>query len=153
MKTIAAALFVVTGLTAGVGSASAQIDEPLAIITHPDNPVDTMTLAEARDIFLGRSNRLHGEPVVLIENAGERERFYEEVLSMSLNRLKRHWISLVLSGRNVVPPKTIDPRDVLAEVARSRTALSFVSLSTVDPSVKVIAIDGIRPGEAGYSLR
>ncbi len=152
MKTIAAALFVVTGLTAGVGSASAQVDEPLVIITHPDSPVDTMTLAEARDIFLGRSSRLDDEPVALIENAGERERFYEELLSMSLNRLKRHWISLVLSGKNVVPPKTVDARDVLGEVARVRRSLSFVTLSAVDPSVKVLALDGFRPGEPGYPL-
>ena len=152
MKTIAAALFVVTGLTPGVGSASAQVDEPLAIITHPDSPVDKVTLSEVRELFLGRSSRLDGEQFLLIENAGERERFYADLLSMSTNRLRRHWISLVLSGQNVVPPKTVDARDVLAEVARVRRSLSFVSFSAVDPSVKVIALDGFRPGEPGYPL-
>ena len=146
-----AALFcILVGWMVAPSSASAQI----AIITHPEGAVTEMSLAQLRDLFLGRAEAApNGARVVLFENRELRASFYELAFELGVRDVKRRWISVVLSGGNATPPEEMDADEVVARVAMTEDAMAFVDVSRVDPSVRVVRIDGLLPGDPEYPVR
>lgn len=131
-----------------------ESDGAIAVIVNRNNPIDNVTAADLRRLYLGNttvfSNR---ERVVLLEQAGLRESFYRTVLNMSSDRVKRHWIGVVFSGSGATPPKTVSQADLVLDFVRhARGAIAFVDARVVDPTVKVLAVEGSRPGDPDYAL-
>jgi hypothetical protein len=83
-----------------------------------------------------------------------RRAFYQAALGMNEARIKRHWIGIVFSGETATPPKTIAAADELKRaVAQNTGAIGFLEQTAADPSVKVLTINGLHPGDARYPLR
>ena len=133
--------------------ASAQ--SPIVVIVHAKSPLTEISLESLQRLYLGSSRSFpNGQPAVLVESAPLRDRFYSEALGMNADRFKRHWIRVVFSGEGASPPKYFgEPGDVLQYVATHPGAIAFVELSTVNGSVKVLSLDGLRPADAHYRLR
>ena len=125
-----------------------------AVIVNKANPIDDLSIKKLKQLYLGKVTSLaNGKKVYLTEYVPIRKAFYKSVLRMSTNKVKKHWISLVLSGKNATPPKRFS--DIIAlkkYVIKTPGAISFVELSKIDNSVKVIKIDGKMPGDADYPL-
>ena len=128
---------------------------PTAIVVNTQNPLTELSLDGLRRLYLGQSKTLpNREPVILLETAPLRERFYSRALGMSADLFKRHWIGIVFAGEASTPPRDLGgPEDVLRYVASNVGAIAFVDFSRVDRSVKVLAINGARPGDLNYLLR
>jgi hypothetical protein len=63
-------------------------------------------------------------------------------------------MALIFRGEVTVVPTDLSSADDVKQFVRSHPdAIAFVPMGQVDPSVKVIAIDGKRPSDAGYVLR
>ena len=112
--------------------------DPLAIIIHPGNPTNDLTLLQLRDIFQGRTFDWTpyggaGEvmPVSREANALARTLFEERVMN---NR------AVTLNA--VLKPSA---QEVIDFVAKTPGAIGYVSLSHVDARVKVLSIEGIKP--------
>lgn len=134
--------------------AGARAEGQLAVIVHPDVPVEDVSLEDLRRWYTGQVTSFEdGRRIQLIRNRALEEKFYEVLLDWSPKRYTQHWIGVVLSGGSGSPP--VDPgRDGVATVvARNPRALSFVSVDKLDRSVKVLRVEGRLPGEAGYPLR
>jgi ABC-type phosphate transport system substrate-binding protein len=134
------------------GSAQA----PVAVVVNRGNPQGNIALADLRDIYLGSLTRFKagGERVILLEFAETRARFYDSVLRMSPERVKRHWIGLVFSGDGTVPPREIRTgEDLLRYVASHPGAIGFVPVRIADSTVKVITVDGLLPTDPRYPIR
>ncbi|MCL2438050.1 MAG: phosphate ABC transporter substrate-binding protein [Coriobacteriia bacterium] len=116
----------------------------IAVIVHPDNPVNNLTLAELRDVFSGNITNwqeLGGPdmPIVLVnrdEASGTRSSFASAVMddeSFEVN--------------SVVLPGTGQVREV---VARTPEAIGYISVGFVEPRhvetyVQAISLDGVEP--------
>ena len=73
---------------------------------------------------------------------------------MSDRKFKKHWISMVFSGKSAVPPKQFRDEDELKTfVSKTPGAIAFINLSKVDKRVKVLSIDGKKPGDKNYKLK
>ncbi|HOE13726.1 MAG TPA: phosphate ABC transporter substrate-binding protein [Candidatus Saccharicenans sp.] len=113
----------------------------LAIIVHPSNPVDNLSLDQVRSIFAGEIANwkvLNGTDkditvVVREEGSGTRGAFQEMV--MGSRRISKK--AIVEDSNGVV-------REI---VSRDRHSIGFISLGLVDERVKAIALDGLRPSE------
>ncbi|MEZ4415495.1 MAG: hypothetical protein R3E10_07045 [Gemmatimonadota bacterium] len=132
----------------------AQATQPIAVIVHPDNPVDGFTLEELRRLYLGNTTLFaNRERVILLESAEERGRFYRTVAGMGEDRLKRHWVARVFAGDSGTPPIEFrSPEDLKHYVATHPGAVAFLPAAAVDRSVKAVPIDGRRPGDARYPI-
>ncbi len=132
-----------------------QAQEAIAVVVHPDNPLTTISREELRRLYLGTSTILpKGESVLLLESATVRERFYAAALGMSLARFKRHWIGVVFSGGSGTPPKEVGGLDDLRHfVATHRGAIAFLGAAEAGGTVKVLAVDGLRPDDPRYPLK
>ncbi len=116
--------------------------DAIAVIVHPDNPVDGLTTEQARDIFAGRITNWSqvGGPDLQIglvnrdEASGTREAFKKMIMQ-----------DAEFDRGAVILPGTGQVRAVVSEV---EYAVGYISLGFVTDEVKAVAIDGIEPSEA-----
>lgn len=132
-------------------SAEAQI----VVVVNRENSRESLSLPDLRDLYLGALTHFKGgERVVLLESSGLRPRFYDAVLNMSEDRVKRHWIGLVFSGEGVLPPREFrESADLVRYVASHPGAIGFVPLAVTDSTVKVLMVEGLAPSDPRYPIR
>lgn len=132
--------------------------ESLAIIVNHDNPIDNLSLAELRAVFLGeRSHWSNGRRITLVmmePGQPEREVVLREVCKMGESDFRRHFLQGLLTGEVLVSPKTLATSvGVRKFVFNVPGAIGYLRPEDVDDSVKVIQVDGRTPSDAEYSLR
>jgi hypothetical protein len=130
----------------------------VAVVVHPDLPVDSVTLADLRRLVLGdrefwpaslRVTLLLRAPV-----AHERDVILRAICQMTEAQFRQHWIAKVFRADTAVAPKIVYSSEMSVDmVSRIPGAITFVDASRVGRNVKVLKIDGLAPNEKGYVLR
>ena len=114
--------------------------DAIAVVVHPSNPVDGLTLAQVADAYTGRAARwsqLGGEerPVVLLSresNSGTYVYFLERVL-----RLGRKDAKDLFSPETLLMPSS---EGISTEVRQNRNAIGYDGLGYVTTDQKTLAI-------------
>lgn len=106
----------------------------IAIIVHPDMPLDEVGLALLREMYRGRVQEWEGVPLTLVsreEGSGTRAAFE----------------SLVLGDLATTPTAVVEPSSdaVIEYVARTPASLGYVSTLWLTDSVRVLPVEGILP--------
>jgi len=132
--------------------------EPLAIVVNRSNPVDEVSFAELRRIFLGnRSHWANGRRITLVmREPGEPERgtILRDVCGMTEDQLKNHFLHGLFTGEILVSPKILSsPTGVRKFIFNVPGAIGYLRIGDVDASVKVLRIDELLPEDKGYKLR
>ncbi|MCA0375563.1 MAG: phosphate ABC transporter substrate-binding protein [Gemmatimonadetes bacterium] len=117
----------------------------LAVVVHPENPVQALTRAQVQALFSGavRSWRAVGgaDGLVVVlsreEGSGTRATFDELVLDTA--RLDDRALITAFSGT------------VRRTVADDRRAIGYMTLSQVGPGVRPLAVDGVLPDDAAIA--
>jgi ABC-type phosphate transport system substrate-binding protein len=134
-----------------------QSSEPLAVIVNRDNPVDNLSQAELRRVFLGERKFWKGSQkiIVLMPKDGSPER--ESTLRLlHMNELdyKKHWLGKVNAGdADGIPISLPANGTAISLVSDSSTAVAIIPLSAVRGSVKIMKIDNRAPSDTAYSWR
>lgn len=123
------------------GPAAAQV----VVVVSAESPVENLSGAEIRDIYLGRTNQLpNGEPVMPInqrESSPAHEEFYSKYLNQSAAQIKAHWSKLIFTGRGQ-PPRTITGDEAAADfVAQNPNAIGYINADLVDDRLRVVAVE------------
>jgi phosphate transport system substrate-binding protein len=137
---------------------AARPKESLAIIVNRANPIEDLSMAELRAVFLGeRSHWANGRRITLVmmePGQPERDTVVHEVCRMSESDFRRRFLQGLLTGEVLVSPKTLaTPVGVRKFVFNVPGAVGYLRPEDVDESVKVVRIDGHLPSEAEYPLR
>lgn len=113
----------------------------IAMVVHPDNPVEDLSLKQIADIYTGRITNwkevggADAEIVLIGREAGSGTRDgFESVTGTKENCLYRQ--ELTATG------------DVITTVSRNPGAIGYASLSALNDSVKALKVGGAAPGEA-----
>lgn len=130
----------------------------IAVIVNKDLPVDDLPLTELRRILLGdRAFWSSGLKVTLLIRAPiarERDAAVKTVCDMTEAQFRQHWIAKVFRAESAMGPKIVYSNDSAIEaVGRTPGAVAFVEATAVTKGVKVLKIDGLAPGQAGYKLK
>lgn len=120
--------------------------DAIAVIVHPDNPVDELTLSQVSRIFRGEINNwkdLGGEdrPIVRVSretNSGTHVYFLEAVVRMGDTDNKE-----IFSADTLLLPSS---EGIISEVSDNPNAIGYDGLGYVTPTVKVLGI-ATRMGE------
>lgn len=129
--------------------------ENLAIIVNRDNPVDKLSTAELRRIFLGARGHWtsgHRITIVMMEpGQPERTTVLRQIYQMSESEFSNHFLHGLFTGEVLVSPKTLaTPVGVREFVFNVPGAIGYLRVSNVDSSVKIVRIDEHLPSEKGY---
>lgn len=134
------------------------LEQNLAIIVNQSNPVEDLSMAELRKIFLGeRSHWPNGHRITLVVmEPGEPERraVLKEIYHMDEADFSRHFLHGLFTGEVFVSPKTLaSPVGVRKFVFNVPGAIGYLRGSDADDSVKTIRIDGHLPTDKDYKLQ
>ena len=137
---------------------AAHSKESLAIIVNRENPIENLSMAELRTVFLGeRSHWANGRRITLVmmePGQPERDTLLRDVCRMSESDLRRRYLQGLLTGEVLVSPKTLaSPVGVRKFVFNVPGAIGYLRPEDADDSIKVIRIDGHLPRDAEYPLK
>jgi hypothetical protein len=137
-------------------SAFASNAEPLAVVVAKQGPLEALSLAELKRLFMGESIvGPKGQKLIALNRdskSDERIGFDRSVLGMSPDAAARYWIDRKIRGQSSAP-KAIEPAAVLQRVvAKLHGAVGYVRARDVSADVTIVRVDGKRPGDAGYPI-
>jgi hypothetical protein len=139
--------------------AGGQARQPhVAIVVHPQAPVEGLTFGEMRKVFRGERQYWTSDvPIVLLMRApvaAEREVILRRVYEMSEAQFKQFWIAKIFRDEAAVVPKILYSNDQIADfILGVPGSIGFVDAAAVRPGLKVLKIDGRLPGQPGYPLQ
>ncbi len=143
------------GLTASSVSAG-NSGEPLAVVVAKNSSVNDLTLFQLKRLYMGDSLDDPSGNKMLALNRGsqtaERIGFDKTVLGMTPEEAARYWIDRRIRGQSAAP-KAVDPGSVVQKVvSKLKGSISYVRLREVSSEVKVVTVDGRKPGDSGYPI-
>jgi ABC-type phosphate transport system substrate-binding protein len=149
---------VAAGLCAGVLRAAPVAEGDIAIVVRPDVPVDNLTFAELRRLMLGDhqfwASNLKVTLLVRAPGARERDVVLKTIYQMSEAQFRQYWIAKVFRAEAAAGPRIVYSNETAAELASAIPgAVAFVDATQVPKGLKVLKINGVRPGDKGYPLR
>lgn len=161
---VALALAVWPGLAAqnaprgGLSPARNSPPDSLAIIVNRSNPVENLSFDELRQYFLGERTRWpNGRRVSIVMRAPEepeRAAVLRIIYEKDEADFHTHILHLKFLGKISEEPRPLGTASRVNNfVFLQPGAISYVRASEVSPSVKVISVDGLMPGSAGYKLK
>jgi hypothetical protein len=138
------------------GASASPSKVALALVTRQTSNLDGLSLRELKRLYLGEHvGAPDGKKLVPINRAPrspEREEFERLALRMSADELARFWIDRKIRGQSG-PPKALSSIDQLRRATASVPGtVAYLKTSEVGTDLKVLRIEGKRPGEPGYPL-
>jgi hypothetical protein len=155
VKSLAALLVLAVTVVFLTAQTVVQADE-IAVVASAGNPATNVSLGDLRKMFSGTKRSWpSGQPIKLITRGpGCRERLaLLRLLAMSEDEYKQYWTAQVFRGEADAAPLIVPSVGMQKEaIIAFPGALSLVIARDVKPGMKVIRVDGLLPGEAGYRL-
>ena len=129
----------------------------VAIVVNSEVPIDELSFAEVRKVFLGE--RQFWNPklrVVLLMRAPvapERDVVLRTIYQMSESQFRQYWISKVFRADVSSGPKIVYSTEMAGElISAIPGAVAFVDSTQVPKGMKVLKIDGKLPADKAYPL-
>lgn len=129
----------------------------LAIVIHPKNPVTTISFRELRSYMKMErqfwANQKRCRIYLPASHTPEFELLLGKVYKMSRKKLQKYWVRKLFSGEIPAKPSHVPSAKAAgSQVLRSIGGLSVVASKEIPPKVRVLMIDGKKPGDKGYPL-
>ncbi len=141
----------------------AHAGDAIVVIVNSANPVDNLSVAELKKLFLSDRSRWETgksvAPVMPSAGAPERTSFLKIVCGMNDGELNKYFMQAAFTGKSATPPKEVaGSAAVKSFVASSPGAIGFVKALDFhgdgsDGGVKAVKVDGLAASDAGYKLR
>ena len=116
----------------------------VTVIVHPSN-ANALTSKDVQRIFLGKDKKFpDGSEIIAINlepTSPTRTSFDESVLGRSTTQVAAFWSKLVFTGRGIPPKEVATDAEVLELIANNPSVIGYIDSSSVNDTVKVIAID------------
>ncbi|MDY6941873.1 MAG: phosphate ABC transporter substrate-binding protein [Pseudomonadota bacterium] len=114
----------------------------LAIVVHPDNSIQSISVDDVKRIFEGKSSSFPtgqtAEPINQAEGSSNRAEFLDKVLNKNESQLKAYWSQRIFTGKGSPPNTVADDAAVKAWITGNPSGLGYISAAAVDDSVKVV---------------
>jgi hypothetical protein len=133
-------------------------DGAMAVVVNKRNPINQISLADLRQLYLGEQRfwkgRLAVTALMRVTGARERDVALRNLFRMNELEYKTYWVNRVFHGQaSAAPAELFSNGSAQDAVASIPGAVALVPASEVIPRVKMLKIDGRLPGESGYPLQ
>ncbi len=157
-EVVCVAVFTAEAVLAGTKPVIAQSGSgPVAIVVHPETMVSELSSTQLRSIFLAEQQFWpdHSRITLLVRApvAVERDMVTDRIYRMDESQFRQYWIAKMFRAEIATGPKLVNSSAMAIQLVTAiRGAITFVPATSIEPGMRVIAIDGKRPGEPGYPL-
>src|SRR5437588_7764169 len=133
-------------------------DDSLGIVVNRSNPVENLSFAELRKIFLGEqthwSNGRRITVVMLEPGNAERQAVLVQIYKMGEKDFINYFLHGMFTGEIHAAPRPLpSSEEVLKFVLNVPGAIGYVKAPNVNDSVKVVRVESRLPSEKDYLLR
>lgn len=107
----------------------------IVVVASPELAVTSLSKDEVRQLFTGRTTRLGGQRVRLLDLPAEhpaRERFYQAIVGKTLSQMQSHWARQVFTGHGEPPSGTDGPEEVQARASKSPGYIGYLPADEVN---------------------
>ena len=135
-----------------------RAEVPIAVIVHEQVVVDDISLSELRRIFLGKRQDWSPELSITLllppRGTPERKVLLAKIYQQrSEVQVQHYWINRLFGDEMQSGPKITGSNEMSASLVREIPgAIALVPADRIPRGVKVLRIDGKKPGQAGYPL-
>ncbi|GBF24993.1 hypothetical protein MnTg02_00021 [bacterium MnTg02] len=144
---------------AGVNSAFADDEQEglVAIVAHLATPVNDLSINQLRQIFLAEQQFWNDKSRITIliraPTAFERTLVLNQIYRMSEQQFRQYWIGKLFRAEVSGGPKIVFSSEMALELITAIPgSITFMPVSAVNDSVKLVSIDGKLPGDPEYPL-
>ena len=132
-------------------------ESAVAIVVHADVEVTDLTTNQLRRIFLADQQFWPDKSRIVLlvraPQAEERKVVLDRIYQMNESQFRKYWIAKIFRAEVAALPKIVFSANMAQElVAAIPGSITFIPLSEIDSSIKVLSIDGLLPNDPGYSL-
>lgn len=132
----------------------------LAVVVPRNNPTDGLSMAQLRKLVLGDVHTWPDKSAVTLVATDQESPVFKCLLTivvrMSLAEYRKYIMSAEFRGDDPLRSRTVDSSPAAVRIVAGFTgAISVVEANSLAPlsgTVKVLSINGKKPGEAGYPL-
>jgi hypothetical protein len=151
MRRFLCALFLAASIAAG-----AETD--FAVVASPDVPLNSLSLADLRKLFLGDRQfwtaNLRVALVMRAPVARERAMVVWTICKMSESQFGQYWIGKVMRADCTASPRQFSSNQAAMDMVRTMPgAIAIVNAAQVQNGLKVLPVEGKLPNQPGYMLR
>jgi hypothetical protein len=127
----------------------------IAVVVNPSNRIEELSLDKLRRLFLGQARTFPaGGHARLGVHSSSAATFDRAALGLQPDIVRSRWMAMIFRGEATsIPTELTTVDDVKRFVRDHPDAIAILPAGQVDASVKAIAIEGLRPSEAGYVIR
>ena len=145
-------------LFSAVAAAQSSKSSDIAVVTNSATPINELSMAEVRKVFLGDKQYWNSSmPVILLVRAPvarERAIVLKNIYQMTESQFKQYWVAKIFRSEAVTAPKIVYSADMSNQLLSVIPgSIAFMQAKDVGPGLKVLKVNGLLPGEAGYPLR
>jgi|SRR5690606_7795072 len=135
----------------------AQQSFPVAIVVHPNVSIDNIAFEDLRKIFMAQqqfwSDNSRITLLVRAPIATERNIVLQRIYRMSEDEFRQFWIAKMFRADVASGPKIVYSSEMARELVNAIPgAITFMPLDAAR-GMKILSIDGKRPGDPDYPLR
>lgn len=143
-------------------AASAEAGDPVAVVTFKDVPLDAVTRTELSNLFLAELDVVGGVKVKIanIADPAVKFPFLESLTGLGEKDLEDHFVAMNLRGEGDWPSEFGDAGELVKMVIRYKQAIVWMPMADWNripekhrSVLKVLSVDGRRPGDPGYDLQ
>jgi hypothetical protein len=155
--------FILAGLAFQVSAPHLRAQEDpgaagVSVVVNADNPIGDISMVSLRKVVLGETTswKNHTSIVLILRPEGTRERnlVAHVVAQMSNSQFKQHWMGKVFRAEASAEPLTVTSKGLMLEyLGDRRGGISFIEAPAILPHIKVITVNGLKPGDLNYALR
>ena len=132
-------------------------ETPFAVVVSPETPIDNLTIADLRKLFLGDkqfwNQNLRVSLLMRAPVARERAVVVWTVCKMTEAQFNQNWIGKVMRADCTGTPRQLTSNVAAINLVRSLPgAIAIVNASQVPEGVKVVMVEGKLPNQDGYKL-
>jgi ABC-type phosphate transport system substrate-binding protein len=151
---------IILTLAACAGLHAQCVPGGLAVVVPKNNPTDGLSMAQLRKLVLGDVHTWPDKSNVTLVATDQESAIFKclltTVVRMSLPEYRKYIMSAEFRGDDPLRSKTVDSSPTAVKVvAGFNGAISVVEANSVAAAagtVKVLSINGKKPGEPGYPL-
>jgi hypothetical protein len=139
--------------------ASSRQHSAIAIIVNKSNATESLSLVDLREYFLAERSHWPTKQKVRVAMGAagqpERQLLLRAICGMTREQdFQAHFLRARFSEQTLEEPREFrSTPDVIRFVSNVPGAIGFVRADEVDPSVKVIRVEDLTPGDPEYKLK
>lgn len=120
-------------------SVLAYANEELIVVTHKENPVDTMNRSQIIDLFMGKYVAYpDGRKALPLDNNLLKSDFYNKLVGLSVARVNAYWSRIQFTGRARPPQEQDNNQSIVEYIKENENAIGYIPKSQLTDELKVV---------------